>query len=96
MEASSGYDKKSKQSILNQLKQVVNNKFTDEKCIFYIAYLADFFGFLNVLNLKLQGRTNILKSYDTIEAFLEKQSLWQRRFCATKPNFSSFPRLNAS
>jgi zinc finger BED domain-containing protein 5/7/8/9 len=70
------------------------NKFTDEKCIYYIAYLADFFGFLNVLNLKLQGHTNILKSYDTIQAFLEKISLWQRRLYVTKPNFSSFPRLN--
>lgn len=51
------------------------NKFKDEKCIFYIAYLADFFGFLNVLNLKLQGHTNILKSYDIIQAFSEKISL---------------------
>lgn len=50
---------------IRSVQQVI----THEKCIFYMAYLTDFFGFLNVLNIKLQGYTNILKLYDTIQVF---------------------------
>ncbi|KAL7635350.1 UNVERIFIED_CONTAM: hypothetical protein RMT77_014417 [Armadillidium vulgare] len=70
------------------------SKFADEKCIFYLAYLADFFESLNVLNLKLQGQNNILKSYETMKAFLEKIFLWQRRLQSSEPNFSSFSQLS--
>ena len=69
-------------------------QFTDEKCIHHLAYLSDFFESINLLNLKLQGQKNILKTYDAMKGFLEKISLWQRRLQSSEPNFSSFPRLN--
>lgn len=68
-------------------------KFTDEKCIFYLTYLADLIEFLNYLNLKLQVYKIIFKSYDTIQIFSEKISLWQRCLCAIKPNFYRFHDL---
>lgn len=74
--------------------QDLYNKFTDEKFIFYLAYLSDFFEMINNLNLKLQGHKNILKTYDAVKSFTEKIALWQRRLQSPEPNFSSFPRLN--
>ncbi|XP_072401181.1 protein FAM200A-like [Diabrotica undecimpunctata] len=70
------------------------HRFTDDKNIFYLAYLSDFFETLNVLNLNLQGRKNLLNTYDAIKGFIEKISFWQRRLHSSKPNFSSFPKLN--
>lgn len=69
-------------------------KFTDDKFIFYLAYLSDFFETINLLNLKLQGQKSTVKNYDSIKSFSEKMALWQRRLGNSEPNFSSFPKLN--
>lgn len=69
-------------------------KFTDDRFIFYLAYLSDFFETINLLNLKLQGQKSTLENYDSIKSFAEKMALWQRRLQNSEPNFSSFPKLN--
>ncbi|XP_072395403.1 zinc finger BED domain-containing protein 5-like [Diabrotica undecimpunctata] len=74
--------------------QDLHRRFTNDKNIFYLAYLSDFFETLNVLNLKLQGRKNLLNTNDAIKGFIEKISLRQRRLHSSKPNFSSFPKIN--
>lgn len=79
--------------LLSQNKNDLYDAFTSENNIFFLAYLSDFFEALNNLNIKLQGQSsNIMSSYDTIRAFMEKIQLWKRRLQAR--NFSSFTRLN--
>lgn len=80
--------------LMTSKQEDLYRKFTDDKNVFYFAYLSDFFETLNVLNLKLQGHKNILNTHDAIKGFTEKISLWQRRIQSPKPNFSSFPKLN--
>lgn len=80
--------------LMTSKEEDLYTKFTDDKFIFYLAYLSDFFETLNFLNLKLQGQKNILKTYDAVKGFIEKIALWQRRLQSSEPNFSSFPRLN--
>ncbi|KAK9686133.1 hypothetical protein QE152_g37414 [Popillia japonica] len=46
-------------------------KFTDDKFMFYLAYLSDFFETINLLNLKLQGQKSILKNYDSVKRKLK-------------------------
>jgi len=53
---------------------------TDNVFISKLAYLADFFGEINTLNLCLQGNmTNILTAQDKVASFLRKLQLYQRR-----------------
>ncbi|XP_072376760.1 protein FAM200A-like [Diabrotica undecimpunctata] len=80
--------------LLTSKQEDLHRRFTDDKNIFYLAYLSDFFETLNVLNPKLQGRKNLLNTYDAIKGVIEKISLWQRRLYSSKPNISSFPKLN--
>lgn len=70
-------------------------KFTDDKFIFYLAYLSDFFETINLLNMKLQGQKSTLSNYDSMKSFIEKTALWQRRLQNSEPKFSSFPKLNS-
>ncbi|XP_072377904.1 protein FAM200A-like [Diabrotica undecimpunctata] len=90
------YNLKSKVKILlmTSKQEDFHRRFTDDKNIFYLAYLSDFFKTINVLNLKLQGRKNLLNTYDAIKGLIENISLWQRRLHSSKPNFSSFSKLN--
>ncbi|XP_072401679.1 protein FAM200C-like [Diabrotica undecimpunctata] len=77
--------------LMTSKQEDLYRRFSDDKNIFYLAYLSDFFETLNVLNLKIQSRKNLLNTYDAIKWFIEKISLWQRRLHSSKPNFSSFP-----
>ncbi|XP_025202808.1 zinc finger BED domain-containing protein 5-like, partial [Melanaphis sacchari] len=61
-------------------KNEFHAKITDNVFIFKLAYLADFFGEINTLNLSLQGNmTNILTAQDKVASFLRKLQFYQRR-----------------
>ncbi|XP_025420883.1 zinc finger BED domain-containing protein 5-like [Sipha flava] len=65
---------------------------TDNVFISKLAYLADFFGEINTLNLSLQGNmTNILTAQDKVASFLRKLQLYQRRIDVE--DISMFPEL---
>jgi uncharacterized membrane protein len=67
-------------------------KITDNVFISKLAYLADFFGEINLLNISLQGNmTNILTAQDKVASFLRKLQLYQRR--AAVEDFSIIPEL---
>ncbi|XP_064107991.1 zinc finger BED domain-containing protein 5-like [Macrobrachium nipponense] len=55
-----------------------------------LAYLADIFGQLNKLNLKLQGKdTTIIHFVDTLRAFIAKMN-WSRK--VSSGNFAMFDK----
>lgn len=57
-----------------------------------LAFLADIFEALNVLNKKLQGReTNIVDHTDALKAFIDKIGLWERKL--ERGQVSHFQRL---
>ena len=52
--------------------------FNDNNWITSLAYLADIFEKLNILNLKLQGKnTNIIQLRDNLKVFAEKLQNWR-------------------
>lgn len=58
-----------------------------------LAYLADIFEELNKLNLQMQGRkTTIIKHCDSVNAFIAKLSVWNRRI--NEGNAVTFDRLS--
>lgn len=69
------------------------NALSNESWCSKIAYLADIFQELNILNSGLQGRNeNILTSSDKINAFQKKLLLWKKR--AAAGNLEMFPNVN--
>jgi len=51
---------------------------SDETWCSKVAYLADIFGHLNILNAIMQGKEeNILTSSDKLNGFLRKMQLWK-------------------
>ena len=54
-------------------KDEILSYFNDDNCITSLAYLADIFEKLNILNLKMQGKnTNIIQLRDNLKAFVKK------------------------
>jgi hypothetical protein len=73
-------------------KFILREKLNDFSWLCKIAYLADLFTHLNVLNLKLQGPdTNIFVVEDKIEAMIEKLKLWVNR--VERKSYTSLPVL---
>ncbi|XP_068207585.1 protein FAM200B-like [Palaemon carinicauda] len=67
--------------------------FNSEEVGLSLAYLADIFEALNVLNRQLQGKnTTMIAHSDAIRAFIGKLQVLKRRI--QKMNTSYFPRLN--
>ena len=63
-----------------QGKQELRSNFDDERWCGSLAYLADIFEQLNIVNLKMQGpETNILKFKDILTSFIEKLDNWIRK-----------------
>uniref|UniRef100_A0A1B6HGM3 Zinc finger BED domain-containing protein 5 n=1 Tax=Homalodisca liturata TaxID=320908 RepID=A0A1B6HGM3_9HEMI len=61
-------------------KHELSHFFSDEKWLIKLAYLADIFSHLNILNSSLQGpETTILYAQDRINAFVRKLTLWNTR-----------------
>lgn len=57
-----------------------------------LAYLADIFHELNLLNSSMQGRNeNILSSTDKINAFQKQLTIWMKRIAAG--NLEMFPSV---
>jgi len=65
-------------------------KITDSVFIITLAYLADFFAEINILNLSFQGNmTNILTAQDKVASFFRRLQLDRRR--AEVEDISMFP-----
>jgi len=59
-----------------------------------LAYLADIFEKLNMLNLSMQGRhTNVIKLVDSINSFLQKTANWKLNI--QKDTYVMFDRLSS-
>ena len=68
--------------------------FNDNNWITSLAYLADIFEKLNILNLKLQGKnTNIIQLLDDLKAFVEKLQNWRQK--VVDRNIAMFDRLSS-
>jgi len=63
---------------------------SDETWCSKVAYLADIFGHLNILNASMQGKEeNILSSSDKLNGFLRKMQLWKSK--VEKGELEMFP-----
>ena len=68
--------------------------FNDNNWITSLAYLADIFEKLNILNLKLQGKnTNIIQLRDNLKAFVKKLQNWRQK--VVDGNIAMFDRLSS-
>ncbi|KAL1265252.1 hypothetical protein QQF64_003279 [Cirrhinus molitorella] len=68
-------------------------RFSDEKWLALLAYLANIFSRLNDLNTGLQGKnTSLFTLSDKIEGWIRKLSLWRTRL--NNDNFDAFPLLD--
>lgn len=66
--------------------------FCDTEFLLKLAYLADIFAKLNILNKSLQkGNANILTWNEKVQGFVKKLSLWEA--AVKKPDFTVFPTL---
>lgn len=70
-------------------KSELSTFFSDEKWLVKLAYLADIFSHLNILNLSLQGPDkNMIYAQDRVNAFVKKLSVWNAR--VKKEDFENF------
>ena len=68
--------------------------FNDNNWITSLAYLADIFEKLNMINLKLQEKnTNIIQLCDNLKAFVEKLQNWRQK--VVDGNIAMFDRLSS-
>ena len=70
----------------------LSDQFCDFKWLCKLAYLADIFGYLNGLNLSLQGKAvTMFHVHSKIEATIRKLEVWDRR--VVQNNYESFDIL---
>ncbi|CAM1298524.1 Uncharacterised protein r2_g811 [Pycnogonum litorale] len=70
------------------------SRLNDEEWIMRLAYLADIFEQLNLLNLQMQGHnTNMVKFLDSLNAFLSKAVNWRRKI--EMRNVTMFEKLDS-
>ena len=75
-------------------KNEILSYFNDDNWITSLAYLADIFEKLNILNLKMQGKnTNIVQLRDNLKAFVEKLQNWSQK--VVDGNIAMFDRLSS-
>lgn len=65
--------------------------FSDDKWLLIVCYLADIFEKVNMLNLSLQGKGNILTMSEKVTAFRKKIVMWRENF--EKGCLEMFPSL---
>ena len=74
-------------------KQVMSEKFTDNRFLTCLSFLVDIFEYVSSLNLALQGREiTVLHCHEKLTAFEMKLALWNSKL--GNKNFSQFPQLN--
>lgn len=74
-------------------EEIFLEKLNDNKWLCMLAYLADIFGFLNEMNLKLQGRNmNCFIFWNKIDAFQKQLMMWKQQI--TQSNFTTFSLTN--
>ncbi|XP_026579563.1 protein ZBED8-like [Pseudonaja textilis] len=68
------------ESFMVEQKHVLAEKFTNPLWVAHLAYLADMFEHVNVLNKELQGKNiNIISAREKISAFGSKLSYWRQK-----------------
>ncbi|XP_006144953.1 protein FAM200B [Tupaia chinensis] len=79
---------------LTEKKSNLANIFEDTIWVTKLAYLADIFGILNELSLKLQGKNkDIFQHVERIQGFRKALLLWQARLNSERPSYYMFPRF---
>ena len=74
-------------------KQVMSEKFTDNRFLTCLSFLVDIFEYVSSLNLALQGREiTVLHCHEKLTAFEMKLALWNSKL--DNKNFGPFPQLN--
>lgn len=77
---------------LRDCKKPSAELFCDTQFLLKLAYLADIFAKLNILNKSLQkGNANILAWNEKVQGFTKKLSLWEAAL--NKPDLTIFPNL---
>ena len=75
-------------------KNEILSYFNDDNRITSLAYLADIFEKLNILNPIVQGKnTNIVQLRDNLKAFIEKLQNWRQK--VVDRNIAMFDRLSS-
>ncbi|XP_026481537.1 protein FAM200A-like [Ctenocephalides felis] len=73
-------------------KNILAEHFNNSSWIAYLAYLADIFESINILNKELQGKhCNIISAREILSAFGLKLEYWKQKVEENK--IASFPRL---
>ncbi|XP_066241779.1 protein FAM200B [Saccopteryx leptura] len=79
---------------LSEKKSHLASIFEDDIWVMKLAYLADIFGILNELTLKLQGKnSDIFQHVERIQGFQKALLLWQARLKSSRPSYYMFPRF---
>lgn len=74
-------------------EKIFLEKLNDDKWLSTLAYLADIFGFLNEMNLKLQGRNmNCFIFWNKIDAFQKQLLMWEQQIAQS--DFTTFSLAN--
>ena len=74
-------------------KQVMSEKFTDNRFLTCLSFLVDIFEYVSSLNLALQGREiTVLHCHEKLTAFEMKLALWNSKL--DNKNFAPFLQLN--
>lgn len=74
-------------------EEIFLEKIKDNNWLSTLAYLADVFGSLNELNVRIQGKQmNCFDAWNKIEAFKKKLSVWEAQVAAM--DFTSFAFTN--
>ena len=74
-------------------KNILADKFKNPSWVAYLAYLADIFENINILNKKLQGKDiNIITAREIVSAFGLKLQYWIQKVEQNK--IASFPKLS--
>ena len=81
-------------AFLKAQKHELSERFCDNEWIAKLLFLADFFSYLNQLNISMQGKEKILADMsEDIIIFKAKMELWMHRMEQGK--IAAFPALNA-
>lgn len=87
--------KKNETSKEKLIEEIFLEKINDHEWLSMLAYLPDIFGFMNEINLQLQGRCmNCFIFWNKIDAFQKKISTWKQQ--VMQSNFTTFSLTNAA
>lgn len=81
-------------TFLQEVKQGMHEKFSDQRFLMFLAFLVDIFGAVNSINRALQGKDiNMLHCHEKLTTFKMKLALLRSKL--DSKNFAPFPQLYA-